>query len=101
MPIARWAGMLDDAAATITAAFALGAAGSLHCFVMCGPLACAIQPRSDQALHQIEGPRRRSQKGAGAAVVAYHLARVAAYGAVGAVAGTLGAQVRLPLQGAL
>jgi sulfite exporter TauE/SafE len=100
MPIARWVAMLEAAPTTIAAALVLGAAGSLHCFVMCGPLACAIRPRADETLHQIEGRRRRRREAVTAAV-AYHLARIAAYAAVGAVAGLLGARVRLPLQGAL
>ena len=77
--------MLIDAPTTVTAALALGAAGSLHCFVMCGPLACSAR----DATH----PRR--------AAAAYHLARIAAYAAVGGVLGTLGSTMHLPLQAAL
>jgi uncharacterized protein len=76
--------MSMDLPTTVTAAFALGIAGSLHCFVMCGPLACAAQ-----------GGRK------GATGAAYHLARVAAYAVVGGVLGALGSAVRLPLAGAL
>jgi sulfite exporter TauE/SafE len=74
-----------DLPTTVTAALALGAAGSLHCFVMCGPLACAAQ----------RGPRRA------ATAMAYHGARIVAYAAVGALLGAAGDVVRLPLQGAL
>jgi sulfite exporter TauE/SafE len=60
-----------DLLAALTAALALGAAGSLHCFVMCGPLACAVQRDRGTAL-------------------VYHLARIGGYGAVGGVLGALG-----------
>lgn len=76
--------MSMDLPTSVTAAFALGVAGSLHCFVMCGPLACAAQ---------------RERKRATAA--AYHLARIVAYVAVGALLGAIGAAFRLPLQAAL
>lgn len=77
--------MLGDAPTTVTAAVALGAAGSLHCFVMCGPLACSARDATN--------PRR--------AAAAYHLARIGAYAAVGALLGGLGSALHLPLQSAL
>lgn len=59
-----------------------GLVTSLHCAGMCGPLACALMPaRADDA-----DPQH--------VATAYHVARLAAYAALGAVAGGLG---RLPL----
>jgi sulfite exporter TauE/SafE len=59
-------------------AVATGLVSSLHCFAMCGPLACA----------SCSGCSRTAERRRAAA--AYHLARVAAYGLVGAVLGGLG-----------
>jgi len=56
-----------------------GVTGSLHCALMCGPLACAPLPKA--------GPERRS------AAFAWHLGRVLAYALVGALLGALGAGV--------
>jgi sulfite exporter TauE/SafE len=95
--------MLHDAPTTLVSALALGAAGSLHCFVMCGPLACAVAARPEETLVAL-GRGRKPASGAGtalAAALAYHVSRVAAYAVVGALAGALGAGVHLPLQGAL
>ncbi len=67
--------LLTWAASTGTALVA-GVTGSGHCALMCGPLSCApigITPRE----------RRRSTR-------ARHIGRLVAYGAVGAVLGTLG-----------
>lgn len=61
------------------AAFVAGLVTSLHCVGMCGPLACGILPVN------------AGGAGALAASSAYHLARVFAYTAVGALAGGLGA----------
>lgn len=59
-----------------------GLVTSLHCAGMCGPLACALMPaRSDDA-----DPQHVAS--------AYHVARLAAYTVLGAIAGGLG---RLPL----
>ena len=64
------------------AAFVAGLVTSLHCAVMCGPLACMMAPaRGDPADPQ-------------AVATVYHLARLTAYAALGAVAGALG---RVPL----
>ncbi len=61
-----------------SAAFVAGLVTSLHCAGMCGPLACGLMP--------VRGDR------ADASTVAsvYHLARLAGYGALGALAGGLG-----------
>jgi len=64
------------------AAFIAGLVTSLHCAGMCGPLACAVMPV------------RKEQGDAATAATAYHLARLAGYSVLGAVAGGLG---RLPL----
>lgn len=61
------------------AAFAAGLVTSLHCAGMCGPLACALLPA------------RAGAGSAPAVATAYHGARLAAYGLLGAVAGGLGA----------
>jgi sulfite exporter TauE/SafE len=67
-PMLAWAG----AASALVA----GATGSLHCALMCGPLACAGLPRS--------GPDRR------VAAVGWHVGRVVAYTLVGFALGALG-----------
>jgi len=64
------------------AAFIAGLVTSLHCAGMCGPLACAIVPV------------RREQGDPSTSATAYHLARLAGYSALGALAGGLG---RMPL----
>lgn len=62
------------------AALAVGFSGSLHCLLMCGPLACAsLGPAAP-------GQRRRAALG-------YHGARVVAYATVGLLAGGLGGAV--------
>lgn len=60
------------------AALAAGAAGSLHCVLMCGPLACA-------PLGGTRGIERRRT------MAAWHLGRLAAYTLVGAALGLAGA----------
>ena len=68
-------------------AFVAGVVTSLHCAGMCGPLACALMPgRADDADPQ-------------AVASIYHLARLAGYGVLGAVAGGIG-QLPLALVGA-
>lgn len=71
--------MLDSAPllwAGGAAAFAAGLTGSLHCTLMCGPLACAPLPAAGAG-------RRR-------AALAWHAGRLAAYLAVGAALGAAG-----------
>lgn len=63
------------------AAFVAGLAGSIHCFAMCGPLACYGCSRS---------PLRTGRT---ATLGAYHGARIAAYGLVGSLFGLAGAGV--------
>ncbi|MFY1829714.1 sulfite exporter TauE/SafE family protein [Myxococcus fulvus] len=61
-------------------ALTVGLTGSVHCFLMCGPLACAGLPA-------LQGPQRRR------ALVAYQGARWAAYSLVGGLLGALGGGV--------
>ncbi|GHG63169.1 hypothetical protein GCM10012319_02500 [Comamonas sp. KCTC 72670] len=61
-------------------AFVVGLTGSVHCLLMCGPLACAGLPA-------IPGPERRK------AVFAYQGARLGAYALVGGALGLLGGGV--------
>jgi len=61
----------------LAAAFAAGLSGSLHCALMCGPLACAPLPRAGAA-------------GRAAARIGWHLGRIAAYAVVGAALGAAG-----------
>ncbi|MDP1827279.1 MAG: sulfite exporter TauE/SafE family protein [Archangium sp.] len=64
------------ASAGALSALVAGATGSLHCALMCGPLACAGLPAS--------GPDRRR------AAISWHLGRIAAYSFVGLLLGALG-----------
>jgi sulfite exporter TauE/SafE len=57
----------------ILAGLALGAAGSLHCVAMCGPLVLALRPARTPAR-----------------VALYHAARVTVYAAAGAIGGAIG-----------
>lgn len=61
--------------AGVVGALAAGLAGSLHCALMCGPLAAAARPHGAPA---------------GRPLVAWHLGRTAAYAAVGAALGLAG-----------
>lgn len=61
-----------------SSALVAGATGSLHCALMCGPLACAGVP---------SGPGRR------AAIVGWHLGRVSGYALVGLLLGLVGTGV--------
>jgi sulfite exporter TauE/SafE len=61
------------------AALVAGLVTSLHCAGMCGPLACTLLP--------VRGDRADVQT----VTTAYHIARLAGYAALGALAGGLGA----------
>ena len=61
------------------AAFVAGLITSLHCAGMCGPLACSLMP--------VRGDRSDAQT----VSTVYHVARLTAYTALGALAGGLGA----------
>lgn len=71
---------LDNPAAVggFLAAAAVGIASSFHCFLMCGPLACA----------GLGGMTRKSKP-----ILAYHLGRTSAYALVGAFLGAVGGQI--------
>ncbi len=69
-----------DPATTVTGAFVLGLATSVHCVGMCGPLACGVT-----ALPGGEGRRMLAAAG-------YHVGRVVSYGAIGAACGAIGRQ---------
>jgi hypothetical protein len=66
-------------------AFTVGVTGSLHCLLMCGPLACASLPG-------LPGSERRR------AVLAYQGGRVGAYMIVGGLLGALGSGVARALE---
>ena len=61
------------------AAFVAGLITSLHCAGMCGPLACSLMP--------VRGDRADAQT----VSTVYHVARLAGYSTLGALAGGLGA----------
>lgn len=73
------------AALPALAALAAGVAGSLHCALMCGPLACAALPRSRTA---DEATGHRFERTA--AIAAWHGGRIVAYALVGAALGSAG-----------
>lgn len=54
---------------------------SVHCVAMCGPLSCAFSPT------------RRSDPSPAVVLTSYHLAKLFAYGLVGALAGAFGSVV--------
>ena len=60
-----------------TTALVAGLITSVHCVAMCGPLSCAFTPaRAEDASPQL-------------VLTCYHLAKLFAYGLVGALAGAL------------
>lgn len=65
--------------AIAVAAAAAGLGGSLHCFAMCGPLACAGCSRANASTREKRG-----------SVALYQLGRVGSYALVGAALGGLG-----------
>jgi sulfite exporter TauE/SafE len=78
-------GSIDNVAAAtgFLAAAVVGLTSSLHCFLMCGPLACASAPIAPGA-----GPIERLP-----AIAAYQLSRLVAYATVGGALGLLGSGV--------
>ena len=79
---------------SVATAYVAGLITSLHCAGMCGPLACSVVPLRGSACS--EPSRRAGPQIADAQIVngLYHLARLAGYAALGALAGALG---RLPM----
>lgn len=70
--------------AAVGGAFVTGITGSVHCLMMCGPLACAAVPRGAPGSARV-------------ASAAYQGARVLSYTAVGALLGAVGGGVTLAL----
>jgi sulfite exporter TauE/SafE len=68
-------------------AIALGAAGSLHCAAMCGPLVATV--RRGALGRAADGTQEAAWIGRAQGVM-YHGARVAMYGVMGAAAGAIG-----------
>jgi uncharacterized protein len=64
------------------AAFVAGLVTSLHCAGMCGPLACTLMP--------VRGTAGRQTGDAHTVSTVYHLARLAGYATLGALAGGIG-----------
>ena len=82
-------GSLDNVAAAtgFFAAAVVGLTSSLHCFLMCGPLACASAPISAGSGLAARLP----------AIAAYQLSRLVAYATMGAAVGLLGGGVAAAL----
>lgn len=74
--------------AAVGGAFVTGLTGSVHCLMMCGPLACAAVPR---------GTTGGGPGAVRTATLAYQGARIASYAAVGGLLGALGGGVALAL----
>lgn len=81
--------VLPLVAAGVGSSFVAGVTGSLHCGLMCGPLACAAT----------------GGQGGRLTTVAWHAGRIGAYGLVGGLLGALGGSVAgalsVPVQGVL
>ncbi len=73
--------------ATFAGAFAAGLAGSVHCALMCGPLACAGLPVERSARLRAAG--------------AWHLGRIAAYALLGCLLGGVGLSIAQGLSGSV
>lgn len=67
----------------LIAGFTLGAAGSLHCIGMCGPLSLALP------VHALSGPRRFFS------LLSYQLGRVVTYTVIGILFGLAGRSIAL------
>ncbi len=80
MPVALTGRMETEVIAGASGALMVGITGSLHCLLMCGPLACAAVPGAPAS-------------GRTRALIAYQAARILSYGAVGALLGALGGGV--------
>lgn len=79
LPVLDAGGPLGSLGATSAlGALAIGASGGAHCFMMCGPLACAATGAQDSR---------------GRAILAHQGSRVAAYTLAGGIAGALGSEL--------
>jgi len=84
---------------SVATAYVAGLVTSLHCAGMCGPLACSVVLLRGSA--GSERGRRAGQQIADTQIVSslYHLARLAGYAALGALAGALGRRPMIWLGG--
>jgi len=84
---------------SVATAYVAGLVTSLHCAGMCGPLACSVVLLRGSA--GSEPGRRAGQQIADTQIVSslYHLARLAGYAALGALAGALGRRPMIWLGG--
>jgi len=84
---------------SVATAYVAGLVTSLHCAGMCGPLACSVVLLRGSA--GSEPGRRAGQQVADTQIVSslYHLARLAGYAALGALAGALGRRPMIWLGG--
>lgn len=73
--------MMNELGVLLLGMFALGIAGSLHCAVMCGPLAMLARSSQGRSLYQT--------------AFLYHAGRLATYAALGVLVGLLGEGLRL------
>ncbi|HEY0706023.1 MAG TPA: sulfite exporter TauE/SafE family protein [Polyangia bacterium] len=80
-----------------TAGLVAGIASSAHCAVMCGPLACAAVSPSAESTRLIRLGRPQPRRWQ--VPLAYHAARIAAYGAVGTALGAAGEGARQTFAG--
>ncbi len=86
--------------ASLTAAFAYGFAGSLHCVAMCGPLTMVASSRKRATLPIIasDEPQLHSLgHGRSHTVAAYQISRLLGYTALGAIFGAVGHGLDLSL----
>ncbi|MBL8761617.1 MAG: sulfite exporter TauE/SafE family protein [Phycisphaerae bacterium] len=82
--------------ATLTGVLAASLLGSLHCAGMCGPLAAiASSPSAPVQLTHDHAPLRRRLLAELSLATIYNLARLVAYAALGAIAGSLGRVLEL------
>ena len=83
MPVAKRKRVDAPVIASLAGAAVAGLSGSVHCGLMCGPLACAGLPSDPAARLRAAG--------------AWHLGRAGAYAIVGALLGGVGGAVALTL----
>ncbi len=92
---------IDPLVLGVGGAIVAGLAGSLHCALMCGPLACAALPRGEEGSAAPSAPglvALRAPARHGRVALAYHAARIAAYTAIGAALGLVGAGLSATLK---
>lgn len=77
----------DSPATVLGSALLMGLSGGFHCFLMCGPLACAATPLVPL---RVSGEVRTQSSRATPAFAAYHGARLTAYAVLGGLLGLFG-----------